>query len=412
MKSKKTINFFIMSLQIILISNLFINISVAQDAFEQYEKSQQTQFKKFVIDDKKAYEAYVKADKEAFENFKKDMEKKWGNFVTSTKKDWVEYSNDNNTRTAVDFENGNATVEILIPIKNVNNNILIKEKLIEAINELALTKGKTKDYDIPNEKAIPLSKKPILINQLQMKNGETVNENNVEKYTKEIITNSEIKKTEVKVNETKKIKKKGDVSFDIKQPTFFKYSISLKLAPDNIQKRAEQYLPFVKKYATYYDLPLELVLAIIHTESYYNPKARSYIPAYGLMQLVPSSAALEAYEYIYKKKKLLPANYLYNPKNNIELGTAYLYKLRTHYFKNIHNRKSKNYCIIAAYNTGSGNINKTFGSLNLQDTAKIINTMEPEEVYQRLRTNLPFKETRNYMKKVTNRREEYKSWGL
>ena len=411
MKSKIAINFFskflLMSILILLVNNSF-----AQDAFEQYKKAQNDQFKKFVIADKKAYEAYVKADKEAFENFKKDMEKKWGNFVTSTKKDWVEYSDDNNTRTAVDFENGNAKVEILIPIKNANDNKLVKEKLIEAVKELALTKGKTKDYDIPNEKAIALSKKPILSDQLQMKNGETVNRNNIEKYTKELINTSEIKKTKVQTNKIKNTKKKGDAFFENEQPEFLKYSISLELAPDNIQKRAEQYLPIIKKYATYYDLPLDLVFAVIHTESFYNPKARSYIPAYGLMQLVPHTAAREAYKYIYKKEKMLPANYLYNPKNNIELGTAYLYKLKTHYFKNIRNNESKNYCIIAAYNTGSGNVNKTFGSLNLQDTAEKINTMEPEEVYQKLRTNLPFEETRNYMKKVADRREKYRSWGM
>lgn len=391
---------------------LFVNNSFAQDSFEEYKKAQQTQFKKFAIEDKKAYEAYVKADKEAFENFKKNMEKKWGNFVTSTKKDWVEYSNDNNTRTAVDFKNSNAKVEILIPIKNADNDKLVKEKLIVAIKELALTKGKTKDYDIPKEKAVSLSKRPILKDQLQMKNGKTVNTNNIEEYSKEIINSSEIKKTEVKTNEVKNPKKKGDASFLSEQPEFLKYSISLELAPDNIQKRAEQYLPIVKRYSTYYDLPIDLVFAMIHTESYYNPKARSYIPAYGLMQLVPRTAALEAYKYIYDKEKMLPANYLYDPKNNIELGTAYLYKLKTHYFKNIHNRKSRNYCIIAAYNTGSGNVNKTFDSLNLQDTAKKINIMKPEEVYQKLRTDLPFKETRNYMKKVKNRREKYQSWGL
>ncbi|MEA3500946.1 MAG: murein transglycosylase domain-containing protein [Candidatus Marinimicrobia bacterium] len=411
MKSKITVNSFIMFF-VMTILILFVNNSFAQDSFEEYKRSQEKQFKKYVIADKKAYEDYVKADKEAFENFKKDMERKWGDFVTSTKKDWVEYSNDNNTRTAVDFKNSNAKVEILIPIKNAGNNKLVKEKLLEAVKELALTKGKTKDYDIPKEKAIPLSRKPILKDQLQMKNGETVNENNIEKYSEEIINTSEIKKTEVKTNEIKNPKKKGDAPFESEQPEFLRYSISLELAPDNIQKRAEQYLPIVKKYSTYYDLPIDLVFAMIHTESFYNPKARSYIPAYGLMQLVPRTAAHEAYEYIYDKKKMLPANYLYDPNNNIELGTAYLYKLKTHYFKNIHNRKSKNYCIIAAYNTGSGNVNKTFGSLNLQNTAKIINTMKPEEVYQKLRIDLPYEETRKYMKKVNDRREKYQSWGM
>ncbi|MEA1986271.1 MAG: murein transglycosylase domain-containing protein [Candidatus Marinimicrobia bacterium] len=397
---------------IFLISIIFIGNLFAQKDFEDYQKTQEKQFAKFVTMDKKAYEEYAKADREAFAKFKNEMEEKWGNFATSSRKDWVEYSNNNETRSIVDFEKGSVKIEILIPKDNPDNEEMINKKLLEAIKELAFAKGKTKDYEIPNEKPIAFSDKPVLENQLQMKNGEIVNNQNIEKYSKEILDNSQIEQVEMELKKDKTKKKKGSETFETKQPEFLKYSISLELAPENIQERAKQHLPYMKKYATYYDLPLDLVMAMIHTESFYNPKARSYIPAYGLMQLVPRTAAYEAYEYVYDKKKMLPANYLYNPKNNIELGTAYLYRLKTHYFKNVENSKSRNYCIIAAYNTGSGNVNRAFGSKNLQDTAKKINAMTSEQVYNVLRTQLPFTETRKYMKKVTDRRAKYRSWGI
>ena len=53
------------------------------------------------------------------------------------------------------------------------------------------------------------------------------------------------------------------------------------------------------------------------------------------MQLVPSSGARDAYRYVYKKDKVLKKGFLYKPKNNIELGCAYLAKIRYDYFKSV-----------------------------------------------------------------------------
>ena len=78
----------------------------------------------------------------------------------------------------------------------------------------------------------------------------------------------------------------------------------------------------------------------MHTESSFNPKARSPIPAFGLMQLVPKSGARDAYNYIYKQDRLLSDTYLYVPANNIELGCAYIAKIRHDYFKNIKDEKT------------------------------------------------------------------------
>ena len=70
-------------------------------------------------------------------------------------------------------------------------------------------------------------------------------------------------------------------------------------------------------------IPQELIYAIMESESSFNPMARSNIPAYGLMQIVPRSAGIDAYNFLYKEKKLLSSRYLYNPSNNIKMGTAY-----------------------------------------------------------------------------------------
>ena len=65
--------------------------------------------------------------------------------------------------------------------------------------------------------------------------------------------------------------------------------------------------PLLVERHTFGDPPV--VFAVIHTESYYNPKARSGAPAYGLMQLVPTSGGRAAYRYVYKKDQVLPPSY-------------------------------------------------------------------------------------------------------
>ena len=66
--------------------------------------------------------------------------------------------------------------------------------------------------------------------------------------------------------------------------------------------------------------------------------------------------------------------------------------------------------MIAAYNTGSGNVAKTFnkgGSRNISKAAKIINKLSPQEVYDHLVANLPYDETKNYLKRVIKRKKIY-----
>jgi membrane-bound lytic murein transglycosylase C len=64
--------------------------------------------------------------------------------------------------------------------------------------------------------------------------------------------------------------------------------------------------------------------------------------------------------------------------------------------------------VIAAYNTGAGNVFRTF-SRDRTTAINQINSLQPAGVYDQLRKKLPYEETRNYLEKVTGYRKSFVS---
>jgi membrane-bound lytic murein transglycosylase C len=98
--------------------------------------------------------------------------------------------------------------------------------------------------------------------------------------------------------------------------------------------------------------------------------------------------------------------YLFDPENNIELGTAYLSVLGNNEFHAVNNQNSRDYCVIAAYNTGPRNVTRTFAR-DKNEALNAINGMPPAALFDRLRTSLPYEETRTYVVKVTGYRKQF-----
>ena len=127
------------------------------------------------------------------------------------------------------------------------------------------------------------------------------------------------------------------------------YAVKLKFTPDHLRKRASIYSPLVEKYARKYEVSTPLIFAVMHTESYFNPKAKSSV-AYGLMQLVPKSGARDAYLKVFKRDKLVRPTYLYDPENNIRLGVAYL-SILNQTFKPVKNEKELALAFVVRFDT-------------------------------------------------------------
>lgn len=309
----------------------------------------------------------------------------WGkdNVEIPQKKEYVKYMQNYKSRALVDFDKALITVETLDTANP-------KESLKNAIVTTLLLPDDPRSADLFGAREIKLGETPYLL-------GEVVDDQNkvirytwrATRYANILIKNSYKSKN---INKDGKNLKVHYVTFD--------------MVKDNANVRENKFKTYVQKYAKKYNISENLVYAIIKTESNFNQYAVSNAGAFGLMQIVPTSGGKDAYKFVKGSNTAPSKSYLFNAQNNIELGVAYIHILDTRYLVGINNPISREYCVISAYNTGSGNVLKTF-SKNKTTAKNIINSKSPAVIYNKLRENLPYAETRSYLKKVVNYKKDF-----
>ncbi len=190
-------------------------------------------------------------------------------------------------------------------------------------------------------------------------------------------------------------------------------SVEIAMVPDHLEKRAKRYKQDVFKRAEKYRVAPSYIFGTMQTESYFNPLAVSHIPAYGLMQIVPTTAGVDAYEALYGKKRVVPPPYLYDPANNIKMGTKYIQIIRERYLRGVKDEQSLTYLTATAYNAGIGSLYRSFtgSKRGRKEAIAKINTMTSDEVYKHLRTSPKLtKEAKNYVKKMKTHSANFKKW--
>jgi len=461
---KNSLSLTLISFSLLFNSNILAN-NQQEQSFDEIDRMLDQQFNQKNTEIDSLYNAYSAAIDDAFNGVTKKIEVKWpSNVKLPTKSTWVGYSKNLQTRSIIDYQAGEVVIETLVKNNNLNQAKLDLEAMTEKLTATTTTSIDKLDVVSQeinknlNKKGIqptvpPLKNKNIL--KLILPNNKVLKTatadinkqssvNKTKTLTKPvkikeslpvIATTSPILKTpavvtptevvsppSIKLDTTPLIKKPSPPItakvIDVKEPNI-KLDL-VKTAEGSLLKMTIKFVnnyqkvllannfDEVKKFSKQYDVAISVILAIIETESSYNPRAISRVPAFGLMQLVPKTAGIDAHNYVHGKKKLLSPDYLFDETNNLQLGTAYFKLLKSRYLRKIKDPKSRFYCAVSSYNTGVGNLAKTFtGKKNLSKAAKVINTMTAEEVYQYLLVNLPAEETRNYLKKIVNRRAKY-----
>ena len=372
----------ILSLSKLLIISALFWTNLYSLSFEQYQKEQQSQYISYEDNINKEFKAYKKAYEYAFREFKKDLKIHWPQKkpIITSKHKFVEYSKDLKSRKIVDYKKQNITLEV--HAKNKQEAKKRFKKMLLAL--LVLDVKKAHKNDIIEKKVRKKLHKPAkVIKSNQKIIADMINAQQRNKLTKKI-----------NYKNFKKVKYKKNIIF----------TLNLKLPSRAFLNKAKAFNPKVQENAKKQKIPAELIYAIMHSESSFNPMARSYVPAFGLMQIVPRTAGRDTWKYLYKKDKLLSSSYLYNGNNNIKIGSAYLHILYYRYLKKIKNPTSRLFCTIASYNTGAGNVSRVFiGNTNIYKAARVINKMTPKQVYKKLLKDLPHDETKKYLQKVYKR---------
>jgi len=372
----------------------------SQNDFESFKESENREFGQA----REEFKLYKQQLLTAFDQYKNQASRIWGNknAVSPGSKNWINYLNDMQHRSVVDFEKGTIDIEIAVDAdQNMSDTEAQKQLQQTIISSLQQGSDKRSVLDMAKQPVSQPSGAAVLSGLVANRDGSEANDADYAQLAAQSMDS--VKKKRIKGNDGK---------------SRIIYRAQLQLVPDHIKKRALKYKSQIEINALEQKIPSAMILAIMETESMFNPTARSPAPAFGLMQLVPTSGARDAYKYLYNKDRIVSDTYLYKPENNIKLGAAFLNRLYYSYLAGIKNPVSRQWATIAAYNTGAGNVFRTFAGKyrksrfgnhrkwKLAAYAEI-NKMSSDEVYAFLRKRLPYRETRKYMKKVSSRMKKY-----
>ena len=408
-----------------------------------------------------------------------DLIKTWGEGEVSSQTTQVEYSKDDQVKTAVDYENNTATVSVLVDKDSSAEEIddLVKGIPVEVAGQVVeLSDLKAQDHEVlyswekeQQEKDFVIRQTQSQMNELDVQAERLIQsdtgipesfiyqrahnkkmalmakaQDRIAAQSKlfddmrakfgikierpEFIAEKSQQVTKVEATfvqevaekvtvKTAKLKPKAEASTPVAEvasvPIKPKKVISykVKLPENSLKARASKYSALAEKESKNWEVDAALIMAIMHSESAFRPDAKSHVPAFGLMQVVPTSAGHDVNKQVRNIDEPMKVSDLYQPVINVETGTAYLDILNSKYLRKIENDESRLYCVIAAYNTGAGNVARAFNkdrSTSIGKASKVINKMTPEEVYNHLVAKLPYDETKNYLKKVNSRIALYK----
>jgi len=145
------------------------------------------------------------------------------------------------------------------------------------------------------------------------------------------------------------------------------------------------YVEHITHFGRLYDVDPLIIAAVIKTESGFNPNAVSRSNAKGLMQLTDDTLF-----WLYSKtpeKEEHNDNYIFIPEHNIKYGTLNLSILL---------KKYEDFSTaLAAYNAGQGRTDKWLVDSRYSDDGKCLK-------------DIPYSETKNYVKKVKFNLKIYK----
>lgn len=424
--------FFIFSPSMVSANDPFEELDAEMATFESHAQSSlQTKdaFEKYLQQQQSDYQIWQKQYLQDFDKFQQQVINKWGKAEPIKAEYDVQFNKDKDVKSVIDYESEEVKVELI-----VDNNLsrAEAEKAVKAQFEKLLADKESNIGKLFNgvtmaeQGTVTLSEvefsetnkqksKEIIIQQTQSQAQEIDKKADRALLPGSLLTEKEAsllatqEKMELLKNSQARLLNSGNSYQHAQENATDETSIvtyTVKLPNNSLQKRARLYAPIAEQQSKVNQISAPLIMAIMHSESAFNPQAKSAVPAYGLMQIVPRTAGHDVNKLVRNIDKPMQVSELYVPEINIETGSAYLNILDKRYLKAIKDNQSRLYCTIASYNTGAGNVARVFnknGARNINKAAKVINQLSPDEVYQQLMEKLPYDETKHYLQRVNSR---------
>ncbi len=306
----------------------------------------------------------------------------WGHndSVFASSKHYVKYTDNYQSRAQIDFDNGVISIETIAKDNP-------EQHLHQAIVATLLTPNDPTAVDIFSAQEIdPNAAEPFLLGQVVDQEGQEIKWGwRAQRFADHLLATQLVRE----------YRQVGEV-----------WSVSFDLVKNHQALREYKYAHLVKKYSQKYDIDESLIYAVMKTESSFNPYAVSHANAYGLMQVVPATAGRDVFEKVKQRSGEPSRQFLFDPENNIDIGTAYLHILKTRYLKEIQDPESLRYAIISAYNGGAGNVLETFHR-DRKQAPSVINQRSSQQVYQMLTQQHPSAESRRYLYKVNKAQQQF-----
>jgi soluble lytic murein transglycosylase-like protein len=302
-----------------------------------------------------------------------EIYKMWGSVREPSPTLHVAYTKDNDAFGEVDYKNGMLEVGAIAPVFFQDAARRIERLLAERLSFLLRSQSMPGVMDLEGQLKMPGT-------------GRMITQAEVQQFSRYVARSGEPAQSYTAPDGVRRLRKQ----------------IKIELVPEHLQARVRKYLPHVQKAARIYEVEPELILAVIETESVFNPHAVSHAGAVGLMQLVPSAGALEASKLVYGEPRLLTREELARPDKNIELGAAYLRILLKRHFDEYQVEPRKRlFLVIASYNCGPRRVKNALGK---RDTR----SLSSAEFYDLLLRVVP-SETQVYLQRVVRNMRQYKS---
>lgn len=294
-------------------------------------------------------------------------------------KQYVKYTHNYLTRASVDFDSGRIQIETVDQEKPL-------ESLKNGIVTTLLTPGDPRAVDLYSAQTVKLGDTPFLLGEVKDHENQEIRWAwRAERYADHLI------QTDLTTREVDGKTARG---------------VTFHMIKDHLDVRARKFKPNVEEASKRFGVSPNLIYAIMQVESDFNPFAISSAMAVGLMQVVPATAGSDVYEFLNGRKGVPTREGLFVPATNITYGSAYLHLLETRFLGAIDNPVSREYCVIAGYNGGAGGVLRTFDNDRDKAAAKI-NSLPPAQVYENLRKDLPYEETKRYLYKVLKAKKRY-----